>query len=1053
MGCELLSLASMLNESSFRKYNLIASWAVFIFAAIVYCLTIEPTASYWDCGEYIACSYGLEAGHPPGAPFFLLVAKFFSLFTFGNTMKVAAAINTMSALASAFTVLFLFWSITHLAKKVLLKTEAAFTKRNFILIITAGTVGALSYAFTDSAWFSSEEGEVYALSSLFTAVVFWSMLKWENVADEKHGDRWLVLIAYLIGLSIGVHLLNLLTIPSLVFIYYFRKKQFSWKGLGITFIVAIILLGAVQDFIIPGIVNLAGKTELLFVNDFGFSFNSGTIFYFGALILLLVGGLFFSHKRRIVWMNTALLCFTVLLIGYSSFFVLVIRAQAGTPINENDPSNSISLLSYLNREQYGDWPVLYGQNFNTPLDATVPYVDGNPVYVRDEKSGKYIVSNARIKTVPNYDKRGCTIFPRMYDDGHASSYKMWGGEITSDTTVFTDDNGRVTARENIPTLVDNIKFFASYQVGWMYLRYFAWNFIGRQNDHLGYGNDAEGNFLSGFPLLDNARLGDQSLAPDSQKNNKARNRYFAIPFLLGFLGFMWQYNKSKRELIVTLLLFLFTGLAIVFYLNQTPGQPRERDYAYVGSFYAFSIWIGLGVIYIYDFIREKFSATRAISVAMACSIFSPFLLLQQNWNDHDRSGRTVANDVAINFLNSCEKNAILFTYADNDTFPLWYAQEVLGVRRDVRIICISLFRSDWYIDQSKKQQYTSEPLPVSLSHWQYRDGTRDYIQISEQSGDTLDLRKMVELFTSKNPDDIFITNGGDTVNFLPTRNAMLAVNKENFLKQGNDNLKPNEIENTIYWRLRGNYFLKDQLAILDILAHNDWKRPVYFAVNMPGNSYAGLDDYLQLEGLAYRLVPSKNKRELKSLSARPQVNLQKTYDQVMHFGYGGIKNPSVYADETTQRMFVDPMRFTCSVLANALAENKQNKEAIDVVKKCTTEIPASQIAPDNAWLDLINAAYYAGDNVLAENLSRTAFKYYFTSLRWYKAMRQRPWDVGEKQDGMISLVEMAETYGNVALSKEFQSQMKLIGVEMPVPETDQSENDSLPDSLPDSTGD
>ncbi|MEO5643174.1 MAG: DUF2723 domain-containing protein [Bacteroidia bacterium] len=1041
----------MLNASSFRKYNLIAGWAVFIFAALVYCLTIEPVASFWDCGEYIACAYGIEAGHPPGAPFFLLLGRFFSLFTFGNTKNVAASINILSALASAFTVLFLFWSITHLAKKILLKTTEDFSKVKFILILAAGVVGALSYAFTDSAWFSAEEGEVYALSSLFTAVVFWAMLKWENVADEKHSDRWLIFIAYMIGLSIGVHLLNLLTIPALVFIWYFRKKKISTKGIILTSVVAIALLGGVQDFLIPGIVMLAGKTELYFVNEFGLSFNSGTIFYFAALVLLLSGGLYFSYRYRIIWMNTALLCFTVLLIGYSSFFVLVIRAQAGTPINENNPSNAISLLSYLNREQYGDWPLVYGENFNTPLDSKTPYLDGKPVYVKDKSSRKYIISDARKQTIPNYDKRGCSVFPRMWSSGHAQTYTTWAGGINGDSIVFTDDNGRVTARENIPTLGDNMKFFVSYQLAWMYLRYFGWNFIGRQNDHLGYGNDAEGNVLTGTPL-DN-RFGDQRLLPESQRNNKARNRYFAIPFMLGLFGLYWHFKRSKRDAVVTTLLFLFTGAAIVFYLNQTPGQPRERDYAYVGSFYAFSIWVGLGLPGIYELLLKKLTAATAVSIAMFCSVLSPILLLQQNWNDHDRSGRTIAEDIAVNYLNSCEQNAILFTYADNDTFPLWYAQEVLGVRRDIRIICISLFRSDWYIDQAKKKQYTSEPLPVSLSHWQYRDGTRDYIQISDESNDTLDLRRMVDLFTTKNPDDLYFNSDGDTVNYLPTRNAMLAVNKENFLRQGNYKASAASLEDSIYWRLRGNYFLKDQMAILDILAHNDWKRPVYFAVNMPGNSYAGLDDYLQLEGLAYRLVPVKNNREEKSLRARPMVNLDKTYNLVMNFKYGGLKDPAVYADETAQRMFVDPMRFTCSVLANALAEQERYKEAIAVIKKCTTEIPASQVAPDNAWLDMINAAYYAEDMQLAEEMSKIAFKEYFTTMRWYQSFGEfgnLPWNVSEMRDGMFSLVEMADTYGNKELSAQFQSQMKLIKIEKPKVEPEQVEEGVLPDSVKDS---
>ncbi|HET6991685.1 MAG TPA: DUF2723 domain-containing protein, partial [Bacteroidia bacterium] len=462
-------------------------------------------------------------------------------------------------------------------------------------------------------------------------------------------------------------------------------------------------LGGVQDVIIPGIVSLAGKTELFFVNKLGFAFNSGTKFYFGAIIVLIILGLFISHRMRIVWLNTAILCFTVLLIGYSSFFVLVIRAQAGTPINEDNPSNAISMLSYLNREQYGDWPLLYGPNYNTPLDNDEPYKDGTPVYVRDDVSKKYIISDARKQTEANYDDRGCTIFPRMYDAGHALGYNSWVAANT-DSTIFTDTKGKITAKIPIPSLGENIQYFITYQCGWMYARYFMWNFWGRQNDRLGYGGDVEGNWLSGIPPLDDARLGRQDLLPQIQRENKARNCYYGIPLILGLAGFIWLIIQSKRDTVVITLLFLFTGLAIVFYLNQTPWQPRERDYAYVGSFYAFSIWIGLGVIQLFEFFGGTKKATLAVSFAMLCSVLSPMLLLGQNWDDHNRTGRTVANDIAINFLNSCEKNAILFTYADNDTFPLWYAQEVLGVRRDVRIVCISLFRSDWYIDQMKKQQ-------------------------------------------------------------------------------------------------------------------------------------------------------------------------------------------------------------------------------------------------------------------------------------------------------------------------------------------------------------
>lgn len=1045
----------MFNDTSFRKYNLLIGWAVFIFSAIVYCLTIEPTASFWDCGEYIACSYGIETGHPPGAPLFLLIAKFFSLFSFGNREHVAACINTMSALASAFTALFLFWSITHLAKKLVKRTEEELSKTSFILIFAAGIVGALSYAFTDSAWFSAEEGEVYALSSLFTAAVFWVMLKWENVADEPNSDRWLVLIAFLIGLSIGVHLLNLLTIPALVFIWYFRKKNFSWLGFGITFIVAIAMLGGVQNVIIPGIVKLAGKTELYFVNTLGFGFNSGTIFYFAMLILFIGAGLYISHRAKIIWLNTAMLCFTVLLIGYSSFFVLVIRSQAGTPINENNPSNAISLLSYLNREQYGDWPLLYGQNYNTPLDQQQPYLDGEPVYVRDDKSGKYIVSDERKQTIENYDSRGCTFFPRMYSSAHATGYSTWvgvkGTPVSFPTKKMAGNNGEQTENiVNIPTFAENFQFFITYQCGWMYSRYFMWNFVGRQNDHLGYGNDAEGNWLSGIPAIDNNRLGDQNLLPQIQRDNKARNKYFGIPFILGLMGLYFHFSRSSRDAFVVTLLFLFTGLAIVFYLNQTPWQPRERDYAYVGSFYAFSIWIGLGVFYVFDILRTLSKPVVTISIAVGFSFLSPVLLLAQNWDDHNRSGRTVASDVATNFLKSCAPNAILFTYADNDTFPLWYAQEVLGVRRDVRIICLSLFRGDWYIDQAKKQQYTSDPLPISLTHWQYRDGTRDYMNLFEDSQDTMNLSDVVRRFTSTKFSERFVSTFNDTLNYIPTRNIKLAVNKEEFLKTNTlDNFQKEKMQDTMFLRLRGNYLLKDQIIILDILAHNDWKRPIYFAVNMPSSAYVGLDANLQLEGMAYRLVPVTNARQGGDLLSRPQVSLDKSYKMVMDsFAYGGIKNPKVYADETTQRMFADPVRLACSQIATALAEAGKKKEAIDVITKCTTEIPATQIAPDNSWLEMINTAYFADDHVLAEKLSRDAFSYYFETLRWYATISRTPGDFAEKRDGMFTLVQIAEQFGDEALSQEFQKQMKTIGIEMPV-DVPEAADDSIPDSLPD----
>lgn len=1034
----------------FRRLNTYSGWFVFLIAAIVYIVCIEPTASFWDCGEYIACSYGIETGHPPGAPLFLLVAKVFSLFSFGNKELVAPLVNTMSAIASAFTVLFLFWSITHLARKVLLRSEEDYSSEKKWLVIAAGAVGALSYAFTDSFWFSAEEGEVYALSSFFTAIVFWAMLKWEDNYGEAHADRWLVFIAYMIGLSIGVHLLNLLAIPALVFIWFFRRYgRPNLLRLLLACVISVALLGGIQDLLIPGIVKLAGMCELLFVNRFGFGFNSGIIAFFTLLVLLIAAGIFLSKRFRIYWLNTALLCITVLLIGYSSFFVLVIRAQAVTPINEGDPSNPVSLLSYLNREQYGDWPILYGQYYNSPLDSEKPYSDGDPVFVKDTASGKYIVSDWRRNEIPNYDPQGCVFFPRMYSSGHAAGYESWGKVEGRDVT-FTDKKGK-SKTVHLPRYGENLRYFTVYQCGWMYGRYFFWNFLGRQNDRLGYGNDAEGNFLFGISAIDNARLGDYDLMPDFQKKNKARNRYFLIPFLLGIFGIFWQLIFAKRDLLVVWLLFIFTGIVIILYLNQTPWQPRERDYAYVGSFYAWSIWIGLGVPALYQMIRSLMRPLQAVAVATAFSMLSPLLLFFQNLDDHNRSGRTVACDLAVNMLESCEKNAILFTFADNDTFPLWYAQEVLGIRTDVRIVCLSLLRSDWYIDQAKRKQYSSDPLPISMQHWQYREGTRDYVYFDDRE-DTVDIRETVRSFSSENPDEKYVTIYGDSINLIPSRNVSMIVDKkaisENFRGYA---FAENQIADTIVWRMRGSYLMKDQLVILDVLANNNWERPVYFAANMPVTSYAGLDEYLMLEGLAFRFVPVKNKREHASLQGRPQVNLTKAYNRLMNGGWGGLKDPAVYSDETVARMFAEPMTVSCAQTATALVESGRYAEALKLIDKCTQEIPATQVPPGVSWMEMTEAAYIAGqktkDYALADRLSRQIFEHTFNSVRWYSDMTLQPHDIGDQRNVMENIVLMADDFGNTALANEFREKMHNAQMQVPPPPMDDEALLHIMDSL------
>ncbi len=696
----------------YKKLNNIIGWIIFAIATVVYIITSEPTASFWDCGEYIATAYKLQVGHPPGAPLFQLLGRFFSLFAFGDSSLVARMINTMSALSSSFTILFLFWSITMLAKKIVL-ASGEITKAKMYAIFGSGIVGALAFTFSDSFWFSAVEGEVYAMSSFFTAIVFWAILKWEETADEDHSYRWLILIAYLIGLSIGVHLLNLLAIPAITFVYYFKKYKPTKKGIFITLIISFIILTVIMYIIIPWIVQLAGLFERFFVNAIGLPFNTGTIIYFILLISGIIWGLIYTKKHKKVILNTIILGFIFILIGYSSFFLLIIRSNANTPIDENNPEDAISLLAYLNREQYGDWPLLHGQYYNAPL---VDRKDGNPVYIKDKEKGKYVISDDRKNTIPVYDSRYETIFPRMWSSTetiYVDDYKRWAG-------IKRDPDNK-----HIPTFGENLRFFFKYQLGHMYLRYFMWNFAGRQNDIQGRGGLLKGNWISGINFIDEWRLGPQNNLPESMEN-KGRNKFYFLPLILGLIGLFYQFNKNYKDGIVVSLLFIMTGIAIVIYLNQYSPQPRERDYAYAATFYAFAIWIGLGVLSIFDFFAKKFKLKiSAFATILVCLILVPGIMAKDGWDDHDRSGRYTALQVAKNYLNSCAQNAILFTNGDNDTFPLWYMQEVENYRTDIKLINTSLFAKDWYIDQQKRKTYKADPIPSQLTHKQYREGSLD----------------------------------------------------------------------------------------------------------------------------------------------------------------------------------------------------------------------------------------------------------------------------------------------------------------------------------------
>ena len=698
--------------TKFKKFNLIAGWVTFAIAAFTYISTMEPTASLWDCGEFIATSYKLEVGHPPGAPLFMLIQKIVSLLAFGDVTKVAMMMNLTSALSSAFTILFLFWSISYIARKITLKISKndQLTDGQLIAVLGSAFVGSLAYTFSDSFWFSAVEAEVYAMSSLFTAIVFWAVLKWDEHADEKHADRWLILIAYLMGLSIGVHLLNLLVIPAIALIYYFRKYKATTKGAIFVLIASFIVLAFVMYGIIQGLVSIGSGFELFFVNTLGLPFDTGFLIFLVAVISSIIALLYYTKKKNKPALHSSVLALLMIIIGYSSFAMLVIRSSVDPPIDENDPENTFALKAYLNREQYGDRPLIYGQYYDAkPIDQKdeFTYIRGKDKYIKVKKTNpKYI-----------YEPQRTTFFPRMFssDGNHISAYKEWGG---------------IKGNEP-PTFGNNIRFFLSYQVGFMYMRYFLWNFAGKQNDIQGHGGPLKGNWLSGIKFIDNALVAPQDNLPDKWKNRASRNSYFFLPLILGLIGLIFQFEKEKNSFWVVLILFLMTGLAIVVYLNQTPYQPRERDYAYVGSFYAFAIWIGLSVLALYEWAKKYLSdKPRAIASTLLLALV-PVLMGAQNWDDHNRAHRYHTRDYASDYLNSCAKNAILFTYGDNDTFPLWYAQEVEGIRTDVRDVNLSLFSTDWYTNQMRRKAYDSDPLPINIEEDKYRMGTRDVVFVKE----------------------------------------------------------------------------------------------------------------------------------------------------------------------------------------------------------------------------------------------------------------------------------------------------------------------------------
>jgi hypothetical protein len=1051
----------------YKTVNTLTGWLTFLIAAIVYCMTVEPTASFWDCGEFIISSYKLEVGHPPGAPFFMLTANFFTLFT-DDTALVARMVNYMSALMSAACIMFLFWSITHLVKKLVAGRGDTMRLSRMITIIGSGFVGAMVYTFSDTFWFSAVEGEVYAYSSLFTAVVFWLILKWEEVADRPHSDRWIILIAYLTGLSIGVHLLNLLCLPAIVLVYYYKKNpNANLKGSLLALSGSALLVVAVLYGIVPGVVKVGGWFELLFVNGLGMSFNSGVVVYIVVLTAAIIWGVYESYQEKsrnrmnisflvtvallgipfyghggssiliglIVLgglavylfaginvkyrisartMNTALLSVMMIMIGYSSYALIVIRSGANTPMDQNSPEDIFTLGDYLGREQYGTRPLFYGQTFSSrvALDVKGKYCEPREIsrrvkYVRKEKTDpnekdRYITIPGRVE----YAYAQNMLFPRMYDSAHADQYRNWVNIKGRD--VLYDQCGEMIT-VNIPTQWENIRYFFSYQLNFMYWRYFMWNFAGRQNDIQGSGEIENGNWITGFKGIDNILAGDQDLLPQELKENKGRNVYYCLPLLLGILGILWQAYRGQRgvqQFWVVFSLFFMTGIAIVLYLNQPPGQPRERDYAYAGSFYAFAVWTGMGVAGLVRLLRTylKMKELPAAVIALALCVLVPIQMAGQNWDDHDRSGRYVCRDFGQNYLMSLQEtgNPVIFNNGDNDTFPLWYNQETEGFRTDARTCNLSYLQTDWYIDQMKRPAYDSPSLPITWDRVEYAEGTNEYVQIRP------DLMKQVEQLYAQadtnpetkydvrkefgdNPYELqnilrnWVRSDKEGLRVIPTDSIVMKIDKEAVRRSGMSipAALGDSIPDYMHISLKGKRVLyKHELMMLEILANTNWERPVYIAITVSAENKLNMDNHFVQEGLAYRFTPF----ETKALGAT--VDSEKMYDNLMNkFKFGGIHKKGIYIDENVMRMCYTHRRIFMQMVNQLLKEGK-NEKALKALDYCEEMIPAFNVPYDfqNSALSMSEAYYELGEKEKADRIMDALANKSVEYVIWYLTM-------------------------------------------------------------------
>ena len=1060
----------------YKTVNNLVGWITFLIAATVYCMTIEPTASFWDCPEFITTAYKLEVGHPPGAPFFMLTANLFTQFV-SDPALVAKMVNYMSALMSGACILFLFWSITHLVRKLVITDETNITRGQLITVMGSGLVGALAYTFSDTFWFSAVEGEVYAYSSMFTAIVFWLILKWEDVADQPHSDRWIILIAYLTGLSIGVHLLNLLCLPAIVLVYYYKKVPgANAKGSLLALAGSMVLVAAVLYGIVPGVVKVGGWFELLFVNSLGMPFNTGVIVYVALLAAAIIWGIyesyneksrtrmnlsflltiamlgipFYGHGASAViigilvlgvlaaylfasklnekirmsarTMNTALLCTMMIMVGYSSYALIVIRSVANTPMDQNSPEDIFTLGEYLGREQYGTRPLFYGPAYSSKVALDVE--DGYCVprqkstdtkYVRKEKTSpdekdSYVELPGRVE----YEYAQNMLFPRMYSSAHTAYYKSWQ-DITGYDVPY-DQCGEMLM-VNMPTQWDNIKFFFSYQLNFMYWRYFMWNFAGRQNDIQSSGEIEHGNWITGIPFIDNLLYGDQNMLPQELKDNKGHNVFYCLPLILGIIGLFWQAwrgQKGIQQFWVVFFLFFMTGIAIVLYLNQTPGQPRERDYAYAGSFYAFAIWIGMGVAGIVHLLRNYMKEVPAAALTSAVCLLVPIQMASQTWDDHDRSGRYVARDFGQNYLMSLQEsgNPIIYTNGDNDTFPLWYNQETEGFRTDARTCNLSYLQTDWYIDQMKRPACDSPALPITWDRTEYMEGQNEYVPIRPDFKKQIDKAYKAaeeEVLNGKNPEALnniraqFGDNPYELKNILkywvrtkdgqaviPTDSIVVKIDKEAVRRSGM--MIPEALGDSIpdYMHIslkdeKGNpkrALYKSELMMLEMLANANWERPIYMAITVGTDNQLNMREHFIQEGLTYRFTPF----DTEALGAT--IDSEKMYDNLMNkFKFGGIDKPGIYIDENTMRMCYTHRRIFAQLITQLMKEGKKDK-ALAALEYAEKMIPAFNVPYDvqNGALEMAEAYYQLGNNTKADQIIDELANKSVEYLTWYLSL-------------------------------------------------------------------